>query len=348
MAAALRQLLKSTVGVFAPASTRADAAVSIDARPWRCCDVPDGDAFSIRDGERRHRFFFITGCYKSGTHWVENILNQHPDVIVKGEFHLEALRRGVDELVDTRWYLTARPRLRGVIDDSYHAFVRRVMFAETRDKPTATWIGDRTPRLLQELLPGAPIVNIRRDGRDVMVSWNFQHLRTKNIDLLMPEMRASAERFNPRFQQDPAAFAEPGSGYLGDERWFRTHAKTWADMVHRELDEAPRLRECGTPVLQLVYERMHEDIAAARASLYAFLGLDPAAAAPLSRETRTLPGFDEPAPSKFYRKGEVGEWRSMFTPQQCAWFQEVAGDALLRAEYEQNASWASPQIGAAS
>lgn len=347
MAATLRQLLKSTVGVFAPVATRAEAAVSIDATPWRCCDTPDGDAFSVRNGDRRHRFFFITGCYKSGTHWVQNILNLHPEVNARGEFHLETLGRAVDELVSTHWYMTARPRLRGVIDDSYHAFIRRVMFTETRDKPHATWIGDRTPRLMTELLPGAPIVNIRRDGRDVMVSWNFHHLRTKKLDNLLPEMRPLAEKFNARFQSDPSAFSEPGTGYLSDEHWFRSHARIWADMVLRELAEAPRLRERGTPVLQLVYERMHEDAASAQASLYKFLGLDPSVAAPLSHETRTLPGFDEPSPTKFYRKGAVGEWRDMFTAQQCAWFVEVAGEALVRAGYEVDASWATARIGAA-
>lgn len=348
MAGALRNILSSAVRVIAPEAARAEARPgSIAAPPWRCCDTPDGDAFSIRDGERRHRFFFITGCYKSGTHWVQNILNLHPDVSVKGEFHLETLGRAVDELVGTHWYMTARPRLRGVIDDSYHTFIRRVMFAETRNKPEAMWIGDRTPRLLIELLPGAPIVNIRRDGRDVMVSWNFHHLRAKKMDNLLPEMRSSAERLNARFQSDPEAFAEPGSGYLGDERWFRTHAQIWADMVMRELAEVPCLRERGTPVLQLSYERMHEDVQSARNALYTFLGLDPNLALPLSRETRTLPGFDEPSPTKFYRKGAVGEWRDMFTPQQVAWFDEVAGDALIRAGYEVDSSWAAAPIGAA-
>lgn len=346
MPGALRNILNSAVRVVAPASRHAQE--NHDSRPWLCCDTPDGDAFSIRNGARRHRFFFITGCYKSGTHWVQNLLNLHPDVNVKGEFHLDRISRAVGELTDTHWFLTARPRMRPVIDDSAHAFIRRVMFAETRDKPAATWIGDRTPRLLTELLPGAPIINIRRDGRDVMVSWNYHHLRAKKIDNLMDDMRPLAERINAGFQADPSAFNEPGSGYLGDERWFRYHARVWADMVIRELAEAPRLRERGTPVLQMTYEQMHADLEASRKALYAFLGLAASEAALPSHESKTLPGFDAPSPTKFYRKGSIGEWRDMFTDRQCAWFNEVAGEALIRAGYEPDASWASARIGAAS
>ncbi|MFW9919917.1 MAG: sulfotransferase, partial [Candidatus Thorarchaeota archaeon] len=34
------------------------------------------------------QFFFVVGCQKSGTTWVESLLDHHPRVICKGEAHL--------------------------------------------------------------------------------------------------------------------------------------------------------------------------------------------------------------------------------------------------------------------
>lgn len=338
MAQQIKKLIKRAVRVAMPA--HAPAALPVPAsRPWSVADNASGNAWTISDAGRARRFFFITGCYKSGTHWVQNILNLHPGVNVKGEFHFEVLAKAHADLVNTHWYLSARPRLRPVADASLHDFVRRMMYTETRDKPEAAWLGDRTPRLLTEVLPGAPTINIRRDGRDVMVSWNFHHLRAKKMDNLRDEMRPAAERMNADFRENPDRYTQPGSGFLADEWWFRHHARIWAGMIRQELAEAPRLRECGTPVLQMSYERMHESASAARDELYSFLGLDPAAAAPLSRESRTLPGFESESPTTFYRKGATGEWRDYFTPDQNRWFKDEAGEALVLAGYENGSDW---------
>lgn len=338
MAQQIKKLIKRAVRVAMPAPESSAAPVPAN-RPWSVADNATDNAWTIAAHGQTYRFFFITGCYKSGTHWVQNILNLHPAVNVKGEFHFETLQRGYEAMVNTHWYLSARPRLRPTADASYHDFVRRMMWSETRDKPGATWLGDRTPRLLNEVLPGAPVINIRRDGRDVMVSWNFHHLRAQRIENLLPQMRETAERIGPEFRDHPERFHAPGAGFLAEEWWFRHHARVWAGMITRELEEAPRMIERGTRLLRIAYEDIHADVQSARRQLFDHLGLRESEAAPLSHETRTLPGFEEESPTKFYRKGATGEWKDMFTDRQRQWFKEEAGAALIAAGYEKDGNW---------
>ena len=76
-----------------------------------------------------------------------------------------------------------------------------------------------------------------------------------------------------------------------------------------------------------------------RAALYEFLALDPTEAAPLSTDTNTRPGFEREDPTRFYRKGRVGDWRIHFTPSAKRWFLDEAGDLLVRLEYESDNRW---------
>lgn len=329
--APLKRALRPLVAPLAPAP--------ILRHPWMVADRRTDNAWTIHTGERLHKFFFITGCYKSGTNWVMNILNLHPDVVVKGEFHFEVLHQGVGPLTQIPWFLSSRDPARAVALESAHDMVRRMMYATTRDKPEATWIGDRTPRVLAEILPGAPTINIVRDGRDVMVSWNFHHLRVPDVSRLLPQFRHLGEREVPGFRADPTSYERAGRGFITDEAWFRFHARQWADTVRQEHAQAPRFSEAGTPLLRLSYECMHQDAEAARTQLYSFLGLDPALAAPLSHETKTTPGFSLNKPTNFYRKGTTGEWHDYFDDNARRWFKEEAGDALISAGYEEGDAW---------
>jgi hypothetical protein len=331
----LTTIVRKALGVSPAAAPCAET----DRPAWMIADLASRNPWTIADGGVERRFFFITGCSKSGTHWVQNLLNLSPEVCVKGEFHFEHLREGYLRIVEPHHYPSSKAHLRPVADASYQGMVRRLMYAAAQSKPEATWIGDRSPRVLEEILPGAPTVNIRRDGRDVLVSWNFHHMRMANPSAADECVREAVVRMAPRFQASPNDFASPGSGLLGDEGWFRSRARVWADVVGRELDAAPRWRDAGTPLLQVRYEHLHADVEQARAGLYGFLGVDPAKAAPIGRETRTEPGFEGATHLEFYRKGAVGEWQEYFTLDQRRWFKEEAGEVLIRAGYEKDANW---------
>jgi hypothetical protein len=313
--------------------------VEAGAPAWLAADRAAGNSWTIDDQGVTRRFFFITGCSKSGTHWVQNLLNLHPAVCVKGEFHFEHLREGFGRMVEHHYYVAARKHLRPIADLSYEAMVRRLMYAAAQDKRGAAWIGDRSPRAIEEVLPGAPIVNIRRDGRDVMVSWNFHHMRVERTEYVDQTVQGSVAAVAVEFKASPEKFYSPGTGLLADETWFRRQARVWRAAVEQELEAGPRLRERGTPVLQVKYEDLHADVRAGRRGLYAFLGLDDGPAGEISKESRTAPGFEGSTHLEFYRKGATGEWRELFTEAQKRWFKEEAGETLVRAGYEDGMGW---------
>ena len=73
--------------------------------------------------------------------------------------------------------------------------------------------------------------------------------------------------------------------------------------------------------------------------MYEFLGVDPAAAAEPTMQTRTAAGFTRSNPMWFYRSGKIGDWRNYVTDDFKKWFKEEAGEALIKTGYERDLNW---------
>ncbi len=291
----------------------------------------------LADGQKRH-FFFLCGCFKSGTHWVQNLINLHPHAHMKGEFHFEALRNAVDHLTSVYWFLGSEPDLREVAIDASEAMIRRMMFAATRSKLSAVWYGDRSPNPLRTIIRGAPQIILTRDVRDVLVSWSFHHMRVDTEMGIALPFRERWKETAARFSEDPDSFT-PLDGLLGHEGWVRHHARHWAEVCRQSREALPKLRDEGTPILELRYEQMHADLPTELARLYKFLNLDPSLAEPPSAESKTLPGFKKEDRRSFFRKGAVGEWQETLTDQLCTIIKEEAGEELIAAGYEKDLNW---------
>lgn len=349
-------LLASGRGILAPFISRAGGNVPqsvkvllrpmvkrylADAHEYRlaCMDHPVGNRWTVKVGAREHKFFFVGGCYKSGTHWVSNLLNLHPKVNVTGEFNFEEMLQTFQRFTTRSWYRAAKADLRPVAIDAMENLVRRCMYAATRDKPEATWLGDHTPRHMREILPGAPRILVARDGRDVLVSFAFHLLRSKNPHELVKENAGLALVYCPQFRADPERFKNPSEGFLGNSDWVRRQARAWAEFMRHDRAEAARLRELGTPVLDVRYEDVHGDLEGQRAKMYRFLGLDASQAAPASAESKTIPGFKTENVTSFFRKGQVGDFKNYFDDRITRIFKEEAGDELVRMGYEQDLNW---------
>jgi hypothetical protein len=289
------------------------------------------------DGQKRH-FFFLCGCFKSGTHWVPNLLNLHPHASIRGEFHFEALRNAVDHLTNVHWFLGSEPALQEVAVDASEVMIRRMIFAATRERPGAIWLGDRSPNPLRTIIRGAPQIIITRDVRDVLVSWSFHHMRVDTEMGIALPFREKWKEASVGFHADPEGF-NPLDGLLGHEGWVRHHARHWANVSRQSREALPRLRKDGTTVLELQYEQMHADLAGEVARLYKFLNLDPALAMPPSAESKTLAGFKKEDRRSFFRKGEVGEWQETLTDRICTIIKEEAGEEMVLAGYEENLNW---------
>lgn len=289
--------------------------------------------------DETHRAFFLLGHAKSGTNWTCNLLNLHPDINCHGEYHFERMYIGVDRFTFNKNTLGHFEPLKSLTQDFFREFVRACLRTQIEKKPNATWVGDRTPRILTEFLPGAPNMLIVRDGRDVIISLCHHLIRMGG-----PGVEPYQQRMQPHvdaFVEHPDYFKENPSLLFADLEWLEFLVKRWADRIRDDFEQVKKFQtgEYEGSVHVFRYEDMHADTERGRAELYEYLGLDPAQAAPLSHETKTLPGFKNETPNDFFRKGQVGDWQNYATDDFRRIMKQHAGETLIELGYENNLNW---------
>jgi len=289
--------------------------------------------------EKALRWFFVRGHARSGTNWVCALLNLHPRILCVGEMHFEILRKAVDHYLTPRVSVAASEPLASMTRDWLAQLVERTLQTLAQRKPAAQWVGDRTPTLLQPLLPGCRHIVVVRDGRDVLVSWTLHMLARGGVKEKVsgPAMR----RVEAMFREDPKCFEREPQLLLSDERWVRHCARLWSSFIEEHLDTVAAMErgDVDGQALLLSYEQLHDDVERERRRLYRFLDVDPDEAAPVSETTRTVPGYSADDPRSFHRKGVVGDWKRHATDDFRRWFKEEAGQALVRLGYEQDHDW---------
>lgn len=155
----------------------------------------DFDKVALVLGQQK---FFIAGTERSGTTWLQIMLNGHPDIACRGEGHfVDHLIPKIDDLFD-EYQSTIGAFNKSYFkdtdgfptpNDAHRTFIKRMSIAMLMadfdtDKVQPVY-GEKTPgnvRHLDTLLglfPNARFVFIVRDGRDVAVSL-WHHGRRKN------------------------------------------------------------------------------------------------------------------------------------------------------------------------
>jgi len=183
---------------------------------------------------RRKRIFFIGGVMKSGTTWLQLLLNQHPDIACHGEAHIPSYLiplfvKTIDEYNEhIAWkngsifdglegYPTLRDEHRTYLWASSVAF----LLAEQLKRKPARVVGEKTPdnvrffTLLDAAFPRARFIQIVRDGRDCAVSCWFHNLRT-NPDWarsVHPSLSAYATMFAREWAADIASAEQFAAAY---------------------------------------------------------------------------------------------------------------------------------------
>jgi Sulfotransferase family len=278
------------------------------------------------------RFFCVRGYMKSGTNWVCNLLNLHPQIKCIGEFHwdrlLEPLQKNFDTLAvfrkEEKLKIDTLARLDRLIKES----MIEAASSQTR------WIGDRNPSAIEpQLFPGSPHFHIIRDGRDVLISRVFHLLNRPQVSYWF-QHDLELQALLAKFQADPLYFQKCPDQLLRHEKIVRESARGWASLIKKNVEVLEAHPEIS--VMQLRYEEMHQNVELWRSKMYEFLGLNPTEANPLN--ATTTPGFEE-APNRFYRKGAVGDWQNYMTDNAKSWFNEEAGETLLSLGYAQSAKW---------
>lgn len=183
-----------------------------------------------------------------------------------------------------------------------------------------------------------------RDGRDVMTSFYFHHIRMarhvrgpasghirRTYEKLLGQGYDSRDvvRHMPRFIEHE--FAHPGRGTPLN---WRDHIEDW----HRP--------EATGQVTYLSYEDLRRDCAGTLGrAIEEITGevIDPwriettVEKMSMKRQTGRDPGQSDM--TQHARKGIVGDWRSYFSREASEVFNELAGDTLVRLGYETDRGW---------
>ncbi|MGH2967789.1 MAG: sulfotransferase family protein [Solirubrobacteraceae bacterium] len=287
----------------------------------------------------RNPYLFVVGCPRSGTTLLQRMLDAHPLLAVSNDPHFIPFAPGVrdgrdppvtPELVD--WLLGYRTfgrlglgeqHVRAAAADAstYRQFVAALYdaFGAERGKPLA---GEKTPRyvrylpLLHALFPGARIVHLLRDGRDVTLS---------TLEWARPDRGPGRFRL---WSEHPVAVCALSW------RWHVTTGRRdgaglgglYAEVRYEELVTAPE------PALRRIAD--HLDLPFSDRMLSFHVGRE-----------RDDPGLSA---KDAWRPPTPGlrDWRTELAPDDLELFEALAGDLLSRLGYERAFPAVSPPVEA--
>jgi len=297
--------------------------------------------------------FFILGHARSGTTLLMRLIRLHPDIHCNYQAHFFTRRPLLKSLVDTpeaeEWLTRKSNRwnhgrdlsplvLRAAADIIMERDAAREGARIVGDKSPSSVIHGQAVRDLYAVYPDAKIVYIVRDGRDVIISERFRNFVEESKFLTAEDKRIIAD-----LRQDPAPFND-GRRSIFTETFIRRKAGDWVNDLQETEDESRRL--FGENFYGLRYEDLLERPFDEMKRLWAFLGVetDPALEKAILDEMSSNP--DEEWQSRrnediasFLPKGQAGNWVRLFSGADKLAFKQVAGEMLVRWNYEKDNNW---------
>jgi len=254
------------------------------------------------------QLFFVGGAPRSGTTWLQRLLNCHPEICCHGEgLFQKELAEPLDRLIGARRTAVADKNrtLFGEGDgyplpdggDADMLFGTAVLLALAGQPgwEGCRAVGEKTPEnvflfpRLKRLFPGAKFIGIARDPRDVLTSaWHFFRNARGGED--EPAKAAFVQRALPSLHEGKRAMLALAERHPEDCRI-------------------------------VTYERLRAETAPIAAELFGLLGVaddDAVVADCVARSSFAALTGGRPAgvaaDGAFLRKGVVGEWRTALSP----------------------------------
>lgn len=301
-----------------------------------------------------NQIVFVISSPRSGSTWLTKVVNGHPEVFGTesrffGQFceiwadneTSNSPRITVDKFIDnfSHFYFinevgVSRSKFRVDIFELFSSELIRYALENTGKK---VYFDKITPYLdtsnvvitgIKTYFPNSKIIQLIRDGRDVITSAVFLWLKRSGISknenryrkIILNEKDLKIKRF---FSDDEIMM------------W----AKHWKQPIQELL---PR----KDVALTIRYEEMKVNLEECLQNLFQVIKLESSeeiiqnciengAFSKLSGGRK----IGEESPTSIIRKGIIGDWRNYFTRRDAEVFLEVTGDLLIQLEYEKDTSW---------
>lgn len=275
-----------------------------------------------RVDEGKSKVFYVRGFQRSGTNWVCNLLNLHPEISCVGEFHFK-------HFFDAQHQLLKQPYVKSEnkvtwLDNEFTNFIENIV---KKHAGYNIWCGDRTPCAIEDvLIPNRKYIIIHRDGRDCLISWLYHLFR------LNSNFGSDMEARKQLFKNDSQYF-ENNKKDLLNRYWTRKIARQWNFRILQDLKTMADVRNNKIDIDYhfIKYEDLLNNTDANRKVLYQFLEVESNKAKPLNE--KTTPGFNTHQPNEHNRIGKAGRWKEYFTEEQLYWFEDIAHEALRKLNY---------------
>lgn len=308
--------------------------------------------------------FFLVGEMRSGTSWLSETINTHPEVFCKGEGSFFGRDQATEEIpvydgpspslhnavATNEGFRTWHSLLwngwgRGDLDEDIHDLTRMTIdYFLTKDAAPSgkKIVGDKSPLHTDHVdeihgfYPEARVLHIVRDGRDVAVSLMHHFWRMAKDRGGIFELEPEELRKRDAYLADPDGFLATGESIFTEER-LRQMAVRWSRRVSKASGDGARL--FGRNYYQLRYEDLLLSPEKHLAEIFGLLGAsaDEVTVARCVEQNR----FEKLAKrskgqedaGSFFRKGVAGDWRGVFTPRDREVYEDIAGVALLDMGY---------------
>jgi len=298
--------------------------------------------------------FFIFGHARSGTTLLMRLLRLHPEVHCNYQAHFFTRQPLLKSLVNTpeaeEWLTRKSNRWNQGRDLSPLVLRAAADFIMERDaaEEDKMIVGDKSPsstihgqavRDMHSIYPDAKLIYIVRDGRDVLISERFRNLVEESKFL-----KAEDKRVIEELRKDQTPFTN-GTRSIFTETVIRRVAKGWITNVQETEEEGKRLFR--DHYCSLRYEDMLERPFEELTRLWKFLGVkkvDKALEEKIKAEMESNPDEEWQAKrnegiASFLPKGHAGNWERLFTARDKSLFKEVAGEMLIKWNYEKDLNW---------
>lgn len=298
--------------------------------------------------------FFILGHARSGTTLLMRLARLHSEVHCNYQAHFFTRQPLLKSLVNTpeaeEWLTRKSNRWNQSKDLSPLVLRASADFMLEREavKENKNIVGDKSPssnihgqavRDMHAVYPDAKLIYIVRDGRDVLISERFRNFVEESKFLTQEDQRIIAD-----LKADSAPFSN-GARSIFTEAFIRNIAKRWVDDLNEIDVEAKKLY--SENYFSVRYEDLLQNPFEEMNSLWKFLGVkkvETSLSDKINAEMKSNPDEQWQAErnesiASFLPKGQAGNWNRLFTEKDKAIFKEVAGDVLVKWNYEKDLNW---------